>query len=238
MDDAVIDMTSPNALPRAFHFESLDGGAQLLALRIAGFLGTALTANPVLARIASTRFVSGATRDWTLRLDPRCLSGDPYHTFGGPICAAPQTCIAGRCADSYTAPEDLLATSDGGAAADPCAQGPADVILGSGANGFAPLHDGDVLQLETGTQGGHHIWLALRLRGFPQHATTVQIAGEQTDGGASVPTELVRFTLDPDSGGYCRLTNLRFQLDADGTDYHVFLGQPLSIHVDVGGANG
>jgi hypothetical protein len=107
------------------------------------------------------------------------------------------------------------------------------VILGTGQAGFAPLHDGDVLQMEEGVQGGHHLWLALRLRGFRQEGTTTRLSAQQLDAGPDVLPAQFAYQLDPDTDGYCRLTNLRFQLDAGGRDYHAFLGQPLQIVADV-----
>jgi hypothetical protein len=41
-----------------------------------------------------------------------------------------------------------------------------ELALGSGEASFEPAQDGDRLPLYAGTQGGHHIWLSMRVRGF------------------------------------------------------------------------
>jgi hypothetical protein len=43
---------------------------------------------------------------------------------------------------------------------------PAELVLGTGEAGFEPAADGDTLTLYAGTQGGHHVWLSMRMRGF------------------------------------------------------------------------
>lgn len=42
---------------------------------------------------------------------------------------------------------------------------PLELELGSGEVDFEPASDGDELQLYAGTQGGHHVWLSMRVRG-------------------------------------------------------------------------
>jgi hypothetical protein len=43
---------------------------------------------------------------------------------------------------------------------------PTELVLGTGEAGFEPAADGDTLTLYAGTQGGHHVWLSMRMRGF------------------------------------------------------------------------
>lgn len=42
----------------------------------------------------------------------------------------------------------------------------AELELGSGEASFEPARAGEHLRLYAGTQGGHHIWLSVRVRGF------------------------------------------------------------------------
>jgi hypothetical protein len=51
-----------------------------------------------------------------------------------------------------------------GCGADPAA--PAELALGTGEASFEPAQSGDTLTLVAGTQGGHHVWLSMRMRGF------------------------------------------------------------------------
>jgi hypothetical protein len=47
---------------------------------------------------------------------------------------------------------------------------PVEVELGQGIVAFAPLEDGDEVELVQGPQGGHHIWTGLRVRGLDEDA--------------------------------------------------------------------
>jgi hypothetical protein len=40
------------------------------------------------------------------------------------------------------------------------------LVLGSGEASFEPAESGETLTLYAGTQGGHHLWLSMRMRGF------------------------------------------------------------------------
>jgi hypothetical protein len=54
-----------------------------------------------------------------------------------------------------------------GACADDAGAPPApELELGSGEVSFEDASDGDELQFYAGTQGGHHVWLSMRVRGL------------------------------------------------------------------------
>jgi hypothetical protein len=46
------------------------------------------------------------------------------------------------------------------------AEASAELELGSGEASFEPASDGSELALYAGTQGGHHVWLSMRVRGL------------------------------------------------------------------------
>lgn len=77
--------------------------------------------------------------------------------------------IAG-CGPTVQPPRDAGADSGFLPIDAPCAQGDASVTLGTGrsasTSGFLPLGDGDTVYLTPGPQGGQHIWIGLRGRGF------------------------------------------------------------------------
>ncbi|MBK8251406.1 MAG: hypothetical protein IPK82_01900 [Polyangiaceae bacterium] len=53
----------------------------------------------------------------------------------------------------------------------PCDERPArEVLIGTGESEFIPLGK-DKLQIQYGSQGGQHIWMSLRLRGFGPEIT-------------------------------------------------------------------
>jgi hypothetical protein len=57
-----------------------------------------------------------------------------------------------------------LALSVGSCGGD--SEPPPVLLLGTGEASFEPAISGDTLTLYAGTQGGHHVWLSMRMRGF------------------------------------------------------------------------
>jgi hypothetical protein len=107
------------------------------------------------------------------------------------------------------------------------------VVVGTGQNDYFALADGQLLQAQTGPQGGHHIWMALRMQNLKQSSSTTTVTATQPGTGAMVAPYSVVFTFLPDDGGFCKLYGLRFQLDANGVDYTQFLGKPLDVTITV-----
>ena len=73
--------------------------------------------------------------------------------------------------------------------------------------------DGVVAQVEAGPQGGHHIWVAVRMKGLLQSGSITSVTGHFPELDQDVGPFQVIFTFDQDEGGYCKLYGLRFQLD-------------------------
>jgi len=89
------------------------------------------------------------------------------------------------------------------------------------------------LQAEAGPQGGHHIWIAVRMKNMKQAGSTTQVSAVQPGTGTPIPPSSFAFTFDPDEGGFCKLYGLRYQLDNGGIDYKQFLGKPLDVTTTV-----
>src|SRR5262249_8500793 len=126
----------------------------------------------------------------------------------------------------------------------PANHGDPDVQLGSGQTDFLPVTNGQTLSLEKGPQGGHHIWIAVRMKNLKQAGSTTTVSGIQPATRLAPPPTGVVFTFDHDEGGYCKLSGITFRLD-DPSDpfnyYKQFLGKPLDITVvvkDLSGASG
>ncbi|MEO8797858.1 MAG: hypothetical protein ABI551_08235, partial [Polyangiaceae bacterium] len=102
-----------------------------------------------------------------------------------------------------------------------------------GQSYYLPLTEGQTLQAEAGPQGGHHIWIAARMKNLKQSGSTTKIAGVQPGSGATIPPTTLAFTYAPDEGGFCKLYGIRYQLDNEGVDYKQFLGKPLDVNVTV-----
>ncbi len=227
-------------------------GAGTAEVEIAG-LGSNGVA--LLTRRARTSFVGGQSRLMRVRLESRCVEAV---TRGGapapgtaipsaPVCVAPETCVGGRCVDSHVAVGELEPYRVDWAenppdVCKPATGGPPHVIVGTGQTDYGNLNDGQTLQAELGPQGGHHVWIAVRMRGLRQSGSRTILTATQPGTGLTVPPTAFVFTFDRDEGGYCKLYGLRFQLDSGaanlGEDYKKFLGKPLDITVAVEDAGG
>jgi hypothetical protein len=145
--------------------------------------------------------------------------------------------VAGVCRDEHVdaallepySPDWLKASSD---PCKPTNPGAPTVIVGHGQGDYLPTMDGDVAQVEAGPQGGHHIWVAARMKNLRQSGSITEVTGHFPDLNLDVGPFDVIFTFEPDEGGYCKLYGLRFQLDAN-TDIQPLLGHPLDLEVKV-----
>lgn len=200
---------------------------------------------PVVVRRAAARLVPDAKKLLRVQLETRCstLSAPGSSVAPAPTCDAPQTCSAGRCVSEEVAFDQLENYDPAWASAPPDACRPAnhgapELILGTGQTDFASLADGQTLQLERGPQGGHHIWIAARMKNLRQSGSrttiTAKVVGEPSI--TIAPAGYV-FTFDRDEGNYCKLWGLRFQLDSGAVDlgstYKQFLGKKLEVTVEV-----
>jgi hypothetical protein len=199
---------------------------------------------PVLVRRAHTR-VPSTQRLLRLQLDSRCATSA---TFAGSAASAPscnpsQTCSLGQCvaidvAESEIEPFEANWALSPPDICRPANHGPPEVIIGTGQTDFGPLTDGQTLQLERGPQGGHHLWIAARMKNLRQSGSRTVLTAKVVEPTSSniAPAAYV-FTFDRDEGGYCKLFGLRFQLDSGavdlGTTYKQFLGKKLEITVEV-----
>jgi hypothetical protein len=173
----------------------------------------------------------------------QCLQALPGGPPGGPACAAPATCIDGRCQSDVVAPQALEPYEPAWAAnapdvCKPANAGPPVVQVGTGQTDYLPVTDGQTVQMEQGPQGGHHIWIAVRQHNLRQSGSTTTITSAQPGTGVAGPRTAVVFTFDQDEGGFCKLAGLRYQLDVDGADYHTFLGRPLDVTVTIADQSG
>jgi hypothetical protein len=201
---------------------------------------------PLLKRLASTHFVPGREELLRIQLEPRCIvhpsakraPGSPPGPLTGPTCDAPETCIRGACQSGLVPPEKLEPYASTWATHIPDMCKPADggaptLSLGTGERGFASLAPAQVLQAEPGPQGGHHIWIAIRMKNMRQMGSTTTLSGMEPNTGVAIPPSTFAFPFDPDVGASCQLYGLRYQLDNGGIDYAQFLGKPLDVTATV-----
>jgi hypothetical protein len=209
-------------------------------------IGGDLTAKPLFTRLSSTHFVPGSTALLRVPLEARCIvypvvprgTSKVPGPLSGPTCTAPFTCIMGACQSSeIPAPRlEPYAHNWPTNAPDRCKPrngGPPDLQVGTGQSYYVPLQPMQVLQAEAGPQGGHHIWIATRMKNLKQAGTLTKITGLQPGTNVPIPPTTLAFTYAPDEGNYCKLYGIRYQLDNEGIDYKQFLGKPLDVTVTV-----
>jgi hypothetical protein len=231
--DVVGDETLTSAgkdlvFPTELRADDLDDG-ELVTATIEGSSG----GKPLIERVATTEALGG--KELLLRVDlaASCLGA------AAPTCLAPKTCNAGACVDSHVAGASLPAYKSDWATTTttvdickPQNAGDPIVVVGQGQADYLPLADGDVAQIEAGPQGGHHIWVAVRLKNLTQSGSITSLTGHLPELGYDVGPFNVIFTFDPDEGGYCKIYGLRFQLDTDH-DIQEMLGKTLELQASI-----
>jgi hypothetical protein len=204
------------------------------------------SAPPLFTRLASTHFVPGHKSLLRVPLESRCIvypvtprgASKVPGPLSGPSCTAPATCISGICQlpDVATSHLESYAKNWPTNAPDRCKPqggGPPSLQVGTGQSYYLPFSKDQTLQAEAGPQGGHHIWIATRMKNMKQAGSTTKVTGIQPDTHVAIPPTTLAFTYAPDEGGYCKLFGIRYQLDNEGIDYKQFLGKPLDVTVTV-----
>lgn len=207
---------------------------------------------PIITRLASTTIPGAGANPKLLRL--RLETSCAVLNGVGPSCVAPQTCIGGTCQASFAQPTDLEDFTQGWAsepppdACRPLKPGAPELQLGTGQTDYSPLTDGQTLMLEQGPQGGHHVWIALRMKNLRQEGSTSTITSTVEGDPTPIAPLSVVFAFTPDEGNYCKEFGLRYQVDAstlgadgtpqDGRDYHFFLGKRLDVVATVTDSTG
>lgn len=228
--------TMPGMIPLSFPtevpFVNLNGG-DAVELELEGFGGGGGLSFSLVKRRASTEVVAGRKLLMRVPLETECAAG-----LKAPMCDAPLTCITGVCKGAHKEPTalELYNSQWSRPAGDICK--PADagapiVIVGKGQSDYFATDDGEVAQVEAGPQGGHHIWVAIRMKNLGQSGSITTVTGEIPDLGLKPAPFSVIFTFDQDEGGYCKLYGLRYQLDTDGIDIKTVLGHQVKVTVTV-----
>lgn len=231
LDDRVLSSQSGQLFfPNEFRFAGLEDGTPVEIVLSAFVPGDATT--PRLVRTAATTVVGGRELLLRLRLEAECMAPP-----GRELCAAPQTCVAGACSDPYLDPRRLEPYTpawpeDEPDICKPAGGGDAIVVVGEGQGDYLPLDDLDEVQVEAGPQGGHHIWVAIRVKNVRQSGSITEITGWVPEIEHTIRPFRVIFTFDPDEGGFCKLAGLRFQID-EAIDIQELLGRVMDVKVTV-----
>ncbi len=235
---SVLDQVHSDAPVMPFEINApITDPAPEIVVRVDGYSGPDPTlSTSFINRTARTHVVAGKHMLLRVMLEQRCS----FQAGGisGPTCNDPQTCISGACADNTVAAAALepYAPNWPSQLPDLCRPlnpGPPEVIVGSGQSDFLPIVNGQTLQAEKGPQGGHHVYIAVRMKNLKQSGSITTLSAVQPGTNVAIPPTAFVFTFDKDEGGYCKLFGLRYQLDNGGIDYMQFLGKPLDISVSV-----
>ena len=231
-DRTTASASLPLTLPTELAFADLDDGTDV-AVKLDAY-GVGGSTTPLTTLTASTKVIAGKKLLFRVALDSRCVvaPGSP-----APTCDAPETCIAGVCAksaiDSKTLPPySSTWTKVSNDICKPTGSGPPVVSVGAGQADYLPTMDGAEAQVEAGPQGGHHIWIAVRMKGLLQSGSITSVTGHFPELNQDIGPFQVIFTFDQDEGGYCKLYGLRFQLDQTLSVDQV-LGKTLDVQVKV-----
>lgn len=217
------------SLPAELLVPSTDDGAEI-ELSIAAFREG--ETSPIVTRSAATRAVSGRKLLLPVSLDEACSAAG---------CAPSTTCVEGACVDPFIAPS-ALADYDPmwiASAKDACktpSSGDPVVVIGQGDSAFAPLQDSEVVPIEAGPQGGHHVWLALRVTGLRQMGSRLTVEGYFPDLAFELLPFSSQITLRK-AGDHCEIYGIRFQVDR-GVPVETIQGQALDIDILLEDLNG
>jgi hypothetical protein len=231
-DLTVTSASSPLTLPTELPFADLpDGTAIAVQLDAFGVGGSAML---LTSRTASTKIIAGEKLLFRVALDSRCVVAPGS---SAPTCDAPETCVAGACVPSAVDAKTLPPYSSTWSKVSndickPEGSGPPVVSVGEGQADYLPTMDGVEAQVEAGPQGGHHIWIAIRMKGLLQSGSITAVTGHFPELNQDIGPFQVIFTFDQDEGGYCKLYGLRFQLDQVLSVDQV-LGKTLEVQVKV-----
>lgn len=196
-------------------------------------------------RHVETKALSGPTRLVRVHLEALCRLDDS--DGGGPSAPtcneATETCISGQCRDAFIDParHEPYAEDWAESFSDACKApggGEPIVTVGRGMSDYFAAEDYELAEVEAGPQGGHHIWIATRVKNLHRSGSITEVGGEIPSLGLSLTPLKVIFTMDPDEGGYCKLYGLRFQLDIDGDDINSMLGAEVRVIVTITDSTG
>lgn len=223
----------PLSFPAELSFDQVSEGDRV-EVELEAFGGGKLRLLLVTRR-AATEVVGGRKLLLRVRLESECT---PSAGDDAAACDAPTTCITGSCRDSFVSPSKLEVYSPSWSQEStdickPAGAGEPVVVVGKGQSDYLPMDDGEVAQVEAGPQGGHHIWVAVRMKNLHQSGSITTVSGHVEELDLDLSPLNVIFTFDQDEGGYCKLYGLRYQLDTNGVDVHTLLGKQVRVRATI-----
>jgi hypothetical protein len=126
--------------------------------------------------------------------------------------------------------------ADAGFDAGQCLGAPTALELGTGTDSsprnYRPLADGDAVNLIPGPQGGQHIWVALRGRGFDPTLPRIELRAYRPSDDALIGRLRIRLPMAPAPEDASRLALPSQTLVLDDRAYCTVLGGDVRIELD------
>jgi hypothetical protein len=231
-----------DTFPKELAFENVTPGARLtLTLR-----GYELDIARIVRHVETRAPEAGDRALYQLRLEKSCKLEVPIPggSGGAPECnEITETCISGACRSAIvpeTAFEPYRSDWQKGGPSDVCkpaGDGAPTLLVGQGQTDYFGMDDGEVAEIEAGPQGGHHIWVAARIKNLRQSGSITTVGGEVPELGLELQPMKWVFTLDPDEGGWCKIFGLRFQIDLKN-EIEPLLGKQAKVKVTMKDGDG
>ncbi|MBK8255097.1 MAG: hypothetical protein IPK82_20855 [Polyangiaceae bacterium] len=213
----------------------------LVTLRLSGYEGFGSAEIPFVERTISTHFVAEKTLLARTHLEWECVPN--YHLPGGdlaPICKPPLTCVAAECDDPFVEPSHLEVYtpnwfSDFADACRPEGAGPPEVMVGQGLETFSPLSPAAPLMMEKGSQGGYHVWIALRQKNLHQKGSYTSVSIERNDTLEELCAVEIPWDFTPIGDGEvgCELAGIRCVVSYDAAAAAALTGKEVVVKARV-----
>lgn len=210
-----LDSPEPLAFPIELWIEDLTDGDRVDVL-LSAYETTAPSELPFYTRAASTSCLGGTSLLLRTHLEWECVPSFqlPGEEVLAPTCKSPETCIAASCEDPYV-PASSLQPYDPSWAVDyadecrPEGAGEPTLAVGQGIDHFEPLAEGGLLVMHAGSQGGFHVWVALRARDLHREGSTTSVDVRRADTGEELCAAKVPWDFTPSEQGACDLWGIR-----------------------------
>jgi hypothetical protein len=239
-----IDGAEPLVFPLELACEDLPDGTEVDVRWSAFETAYGTTDTPFFTRRAIASVVAGSELLVRTHLEWECV---PSYNLGGeriaPTCAEPETCVAAECTDPHVPAQELEPYSPSWAVAfaDECRPldaGPPEVAIGSGISTYSLLAPGGPVAMELGSQGGYHVWLALRMKNLHRAGSTTTLTATRPATAEELCAIEVPWDFTPAESGSCDLTGIRCIVSYDINGAVALQGEQIHVEAKVVDATG
>ena len=229
----------PLAFPTELWISDLTGGEEV-DVSLSAYEGVGPNEEPFYTRDAATSSVAGSTLLLRTHLEWECVPSFqlPGEEKLAPRCDPPETCIAATCEDPHVPPESLSPYEPSWAVdyVDECrpeGAGEPEVVIGQGIDEFEPLAPGGSMVMYSGSQGGFHVWVALRAHDLHREGSTTSVEIHRADTGEELCTAKIPWDFHPSGDGACDLAGIQCVVSFDVKGASLLNGEAAIISAKV-----